>query len=473
MAIREGRWDCPSCGSKAIYGRHTDCPGCGLPRAAGTRFYLTDDAPVITDPERLKEAKAGPDWVCEHCAASNRATVTVCAGCGAPRGSSPTQRVVDYKTADVPRGETPPPAPKPQPAAAPAPAPPPKPQPLAAAPAKAEKKAAPPKKKAAKQEGPPRPPPTLGETLRACGCLALPAIVIVFLLVTAVRAVLNRLPVGGEDLQAAVIETKHWERTAVVEQRRLVDGEGWHLPDSAQVLRQRRRFHHNDSEIIGYRNVSRQVPRTERVQDGTVTRTREVDERVQTGTRTVVCGQRDLGNGYFEDIECEEPVYETRTRTETYEEPRYRDVTHYETVTERVPITRPVPVYQTYYTWRVPQWDPVDTVRVQGDTTRPAWPADSLLRRNQRWGQRTDHYMLTFRQAGQRHSLPISLLDWPRYSPGQQLAVRVKEVDDTLRTFLLPRDSMSACRRWHLGRDKKPPHDSLGCSPPPPKPARK
>lgn len=33
MAICEGRWDCPSCGSTAIYGRHVECAGCA-------RFYL-------------------------------------------------------------------------------------------------------------------------------------------------------------------------------------------------------------------------------------------------------------------------------------------------------------------------------------------------------------------------------------------------------------------------------------------------
>src|SRR5690349_6150305 len=111
MAIREGRWDCPSCGSKAIYGRHVDCPGCGKPRPAGIRFYLTDDAPVITDAARLREARAGADWVCEHCGASTRATETDCTGCGAPRGSSPAQPVIDYPLSQVPRsGDTPRPA---------------------------------------------------------------------------------------------------------------------------------------------------------------------------------------------------------------------------------------------------------------------------------------------------------------------------------------------------------------------------
>lgn len=103
MAIREGRWDCPSCGSTGIYGRHVDCPGCNKPRPAGIRFYLSDDAPVVTNPEQLREARAGADWACEHCGASNRATEDNCLGCGAERGTSPTQPVRDYDLAGVPR----------------------------------------------------------------------------------------------------------------------------------------------------------------------------------------------------------------------------------------------------------------------------------------------------------------------------------------------------------------------------------
>lgn len=103
MAIREGRWDCPSCGSKAVLGRHVDCPGCGKPRPAGTRFYLTADAPVVTDAAQLAEAKAGADWICGHCGASTRATQTDCGGCGAARGTSPTQPVIHYGAGQVPR----------------------------------------------------------------------------------------------------------------------------------------------------------------------------------------------------------------------------------------------------------------------------------------------------------------------------------------------------------------------------------
>jgi hypothetical protein len=39
-----------------------------------------------------------------------------------------------------------------------------------------------------------------------------------------------------------------------------------------------------------------------------------------------VCGQEDLGNGFFRDIQCSDPVYETQYRTESYQEPVYISV---------------------------------------------------------------------------------------------------------------------------------------------------
>ena len=469
MAIREGRWDCPSCGSTAIYGRHVECPGCGRPRPAGTRFYLTDDAPVVTDAARLREARAGADWVCEHCGASNRAAEDDCTGCGAARGTSPTQPVIDYDLEDIPRSGGEPRETEGARSAG------------FAGFAGSASSAGSARRgwRGARSSGgevrgllgaETRPPNTARSILEGCcgcGCLG----VVAFFLLALLGSFIEE-PVGGEDLVPAVVEARHWERTALVEQRRLVNGEGWELPDSAQVIRRRRRFHHNDSEIIGYRTVTRQVPRTERVADGTETHTRQVEERVQTGTREYVCGQRDLGNGYFEDIECEEPVYETRTRTQEWEEPRYREVTRYETVTEDEPITRPKPVYQTYYTWRVPQWSVVDTLRAQGDTTLPVWP-DTTLRRNERLGPKTERYTLVLREAGGgRRTLELGMLQWSGWRPGERVALRHGAGENGAQTLLFPADSLAACRRWHRDREE-PPADSLGCSPPPPEPERK
>ncbi|HEX8905532.1 MAG TPA: hypothetical protein VF771_11850, partial [Longimicrobiaceae bacterium] len=108
MAIREGRWDCPSCGSKGQLGRHVYCTGCGAPRPKEIRFYLPEDAEAVTDASQMVQATAGADWVCEHCGGSARATDADCPGCGAPRGSSVERQVHEYDTADIPRAGGPP-----------------------------------------------------------------------------------------------------------------------------------------------------------------------------------------------------------------------------------------------------------------------------------------------------------------------------------------------------------------------------
>jgi hypothetical protein len=188
---------------------------------------------------------------------------------------------------------------------------------------------------------------------------------------------------------------------------------------------------------------------------------------VRTGTRTYVCGQRDLGNGYFEDIECTEPVYETRTRTETDEEPAYRSETHYETVTEREPVYREVAVYDTFYTYRVPRWTVVDTLKTRGDTVPPFW-ADTVVGRNRRIARRRDAYYITFRRQDDGSTLMarVPVLVWMRWRVGDRVGLRTV-YDEGMQTHVLPADSLGDCRRWHLGRSRQPPGDSIGCSPPP------
>ncbi|GAB4416990.1 MAG: hypothetical protein OHK0039_26810 [Bacteroidia bacterium] len=85
MAVRVGRWDCPTCGTKRILGPETRCPNCGSPRPKNVRFYLPDDAEVLDDDEAHRRAHAGADWICGHCDTQNKATDTLCNGCGNPR----------------------------------------------------------------------------------------------------------------------------------------------------------------------------------------------------------------------------------------------------------------------------------------------------------------------------------------------------------------------------------------------------
>jgi hypothetical protein len=467
MAIREGRWDCPSCGSRRIYGRHVDCPGCGKPRPAGIRFYLTDDAPAITDAAQLREARAGADWVCEHCGASTRATQADCDGCGASRGSSPSQRVVDYPLHAVPRsGDAP--------------------RPPAGDPADAAPRGL--MGRVRKASGEPRKPAEKGKTCLGCGCLGFVVLLVLGMLSAAVESC-GGGRVGGEDLQPAAVAAKRWERSFVVEQRRVVQGSGWDLPDSAEVVRERRRLRGTGREVARYESVTRRVQRSRQVPAGTRTatrqvpgsrtRTRQVSERVQTGERTYVCGQRDLGNGYFEDIECSDPIYETRTRTEEYQEPTTRTETYEETAyrteyyweneTTNEPVYRRVQVYDTFYHYRVPAWDSVETRQARGGTTAPAWP-DTTLRPGERIVGRRDEYWMTFRRpGGARFGARVPLDVWLRWQVWERVALRQDDERTPPGLDILPADSLSVCRRWHRGRDRdNPPGDSLGCSPPPP-----
>ncbi|HEX6041077.1 hypothetical protein, partial [Longimicrobium sp.] len=197
------------------------------------------------------------------------------------------------------------------------------------------------------------------------------------------------------------------------------------------------------------------------------------------GSRTYTCGQRDLGNGYFEDIECSEPVYETRTRTESYqvpeyrteeyEEPAYRTEAYWDTETVRVPVHRRVAVYDTFFTYRVATWDSVEVRSAKGDTAQAAWP-DTTLLADQRIVRRRQAYWMSFMRAGGKpFGMQVESPVFSAWRVGQRVSLRLEE--NALRGALVyPADSLAACRRWQRGRGD-PPGDSLGCTVPaqPPK----
>ncbi|NJO04207.1 MAG: hypothetical protein HC876_00975 [Chloroflexaceae bacterium] len=170
-----------------------------------------------------------------------------------------------------------------------------------------------------------------------------------------------------------------WERAITIEERRTVTESDWDLPGAARLISQQEEIHHYVQVVQRYE-----------------TRTRDVTKQVQVGTRTYVCEQRDLGNGFFEDVECEEPVYENRTRTETYEEPIYRDV----------------PIYRTKYTYEVDKWVSVRTERESGENREPFWPQLSLLD-NQRESERSETYLVSVvDDQGNRHEMEVDESRW-------------------------------------------------------------
>ncbi len=188
----------------------------------------------------------------------------------------------------------------------------------------------------------------------------------------------------------------HWVRTVAVEELRPVVETAWEgeVPSGARILGASNEVHHVD-----------------RIQIGTRTATRTVSERVQTGTESVKVGVRDLGNGYFEDVYEQRPVYENRSREETYREPVYREK----------------PVYRKRFRYEIEKWLPDREVRAEGRNRSPAWP-DAALGARERAGSRGELLEVLFRDSdgkAVRYKAPSAQV-WNGFEEGRAYQGKVK-----------------------------------------------
>jgi hypothetical protein len=113
--------------------------------------------------------------------------------------------------------------------------------------------------------------------------------------------------------------------------------------------------------------TSEESTHTESVDTG---QTRTVTSRVQTGSHSVVVGQRDLGNGFFEDVTKDVSDYGESSRDEKIYESR--------TVTE------------TLYHYTIDRWVRARSANLSG-TKDPSWPEPKLAE-NERVGEREEIY---------------------------------------------------------------------------------
>lgn len=352
MAVREGRWDCQYCGTVGVLGRHKACPVCGAARPLDTKFYLPEDAEIIEKAELVGYAQKGPDWICDSCGSSNPADVRLCNTCQAERGSSKSQKVIDYELGETRRAgdmDFSEPEPRPQPTAA------------------------------------------ITPTSSGFSSTTIGLGVAGFMLV--VCGILAALSFFGSENKSVTIAQFQWERTVEVEELQTITESDWDLPPDGRLISQ-------SEEIRSYNKV----------QIGSEQRTRQVSEQVQVGSREYKCGERDLGNGFFEDVMCTEPIYETQTRTETYDQPIYEDV----------------PILDTKYTYEVDRWVVIRTAEAAENSPDPYWPDLNLTSDNQRAGERTESYHILFTDTdGEQYRMEFELDKWLTFEPNGRYELEV------------------------------------------------
>ncbi len=164
----------------------------------------------------------------------------------------------------------------------------------------------------------------------------------------------------GNKTDAEKVTGFSWERVATVERNTLVSRSGWNLPEGAELTDQKSEYHHSDQVLDHYETVQ-------------VQRSRQVVDHYET-----YYTYRDLGNGNFEEVPHERPVYRTEYYTEPVQQPVYVSV----------------PRYQTKYYYNIWEWQEVRTERAGAQDQDPHWP-DLNLGENEREGRKAEAYRFT------------------------------------------------------------------------------
>lgn len=170
-----------------------------------------------------------------------------------------------------------------------------------------------------------------------------------------------------------------WSRSIPVEQNIEYTEEGWNLPEGANVISQRNEIHHYDQVLDHHEKVE-------------VQKSRRVLDHYET-----YYTYSDNGNGTFEEVEHQRPVYSTEYYTETESRPVYRSV----------------PRYATKYTYTIWRWTPSRTAAASGTDHNTYWP-DLNLKEDEREGSpRSESYSFTVvDRKGNSTSWELAESDW-------------------------------------------------------------
>lgn len=178
-----------------------------------------------------------------------------------------------------------------------------------------------------------------------------------------------------------------WNRTMEIEEYKTVAESDWTIPSGGRMLYSR-------EEIRSYTQVL----------DHYETKTRTV--QVLDHYEDYVSGHRDLGNGYFEEIISQRPVYVTKT--ETYEEPVYKSV----------------PIFDTKYYYEIERWVHQSYKYTSGKDDTPYW-SDYTCAENERFGVKSEKYSIAVSQDDKTYHCDMDYEVWKTLSIGQTITVKI------------------------------------------------
>jgi len=209
---------------------------------------------------------------------------------------------------------------------------------------------------------------------------------LIFLLIAAVAIFgLVRYLTGNQTRGDLKVSSISWVRSINVEQNREYQEADWQLPNGATLISQEQALHHYDTVLDHYESVP-------------VTRTRQVLDHYES-----YYTYNDMGNGYYEEVEHEKPVYRTEEYTDIVQQPVYIQV----------------PRYATRYHYSIWRWTPSRDVQSSGSDHNAYWP-EVTYAADEREGKKTEVYRMTVtgEKDGSSATYRLAEADWRNVNTG-------------------------------------------------------
>ena len=344
----EGVWDCVYCGTKKIRGSIRECPQCGHPRDEDIQFYLDNPTNCVED-SIANKINRNPDWVCPYCDCLNSDNDSICKGCGASRDGSK-----DYFQNK----------------------------------AEKERNSNSLKRTAEKLQDVSQEYKSTNKTVQSKPKRNLSWIKWVAIGLGIAAIIVTLLCIFLPKTVEGTVTDVYWKSYVDIEEYTTVQESDWSIPIGGRLLYSR-------SEIRSYDHIL----------DHYETRTRSV--QVLDHYEEYVSGYRDLGNGHFEEIISRRPVY--TTKTETYQEPVYKDV----------------PIYDTKYYYEIERWLH-QSYKTESNHNKSPYYADYTPQNKEREaGRWTEYFVVITDNKEKERTLSLSEEDWNKIETNQKVRLKV------------------------------------------------